>query len=567
MKHYRWAVQTPDPDKVRALADAINVSEPIARALCNRGIFTYDDAKAFFRPTLATFHPPLAMKGMDIAAARISKAIDNRERIMIYGDYDVDGTTGTSLLLMALRDMGASVDFYINDRQREGYGVALSGVQHAKETGVTLIISVDCGITAFEPVEYCNAHSIDFIICDHHESKHDMPNALAVLDPKQADCAYPFKELSGCGVAFKLIQAVSQLRGLDNDFACKYLDFVALAVAADIVPVIGENRTLLAEGIKRFQTNPRLSLRALADAAAVNLTKTSTTSLVFSLSPRINAAGRLDHARHVVELLTTSDDSKAKDVAELLERLNAERREIDRAMFLEAEEAARALTSIYPSSIVLYHPEWHLGVVGIVASRVVEKFYLPTVILTDSNGVLKGSVRSVAGLNVYQALSMCASHLVQFGGHDMAAGLSLKIEQLEAFRSAFEKTCSDLMSYDMRIPELQIDAEIELEQINEKFFSVLQQFEPCGPKNMHPLFLTRGLKPLYPPQLLKEQHLKFFVQDKLGRRFDAIGFGMPDRFAAIQNTTRSVSIVYSIDENEWNNEKKLQLRLRDVKVD
>ncbi len=566
-KQYRWIMHEPDTEKVQTLRQQINVSEPIARALVNRGITNYDEAKNFFRPSIEHLHSPFLMNGMKEAAERLSKAIDKHEKILIYGDYDVDGTTATSLLLLFLKKLGAEVEFYVNDRKTEGYGIALTGINYAISQNVKVVVTVDCGITSITPINYCRQNGVDVIICDHHEAKAERPDALAILDAKQDDCTYPFRELSGCGVAFKLACALCDLRGIDREFAFELLDFVALAVAADIVPIVEENRVLMSEGIKRIQLAKRPGLKALAEVSGLNVEQLSSSSIVFALSPRINAAGRLDHAREAIKLLTAQDENEAEKAAACLGDLNKTRREIDADVFKEAEEDAKKMLAQYASSIVLYKPDWHLGVIGIVASRIVERFYLPTIILTENEGILKGSARSVEGFNLFQAISNCQSHLIQFGGHEMAAGLSVHINQLDEFRRAFDNYCAENLEFELRTPTIQIDSELKLEQITSRFYNVLKQFEPCGPGNMHPLFLTRNLTLAYPPKLLKEQHLKFAVRDEQGRTFDVIGFGMAHYFDALKESGRCVSIIYSIDENEWNGTKTFQLRLRDLRME
>ncbi|MFN3386783.1 MAG: single-stranded-DNA-specific exonuclease RecJ [Candidatus Thermochlorobacter sp.] len=566
MKHFRWTLLEADQEKVSALMRAINVSEPIARALYHRGIFTYEDAKQFFCPSLEHLHSPFEMADMAKAARRLSDALDCGEKIMIYGDYDVDGTTGTSLLVLFLRELGADVMFYVNDRFKEGYGVSRSGIEYAHQQGVSLIISVDCGITAFEPAEYCKSLGIDFIICDHHESSDELPNAFAVLDPKQPGCNYLFKELSGCGVAFKLAEALCYVRGLDLNLARNYLDLVALAIAADIVDAVGENRVLLAAGIERTQINPRPALRALAKCAGLSLSNFTASSAVFTIAPRINAAGRLDHARQVIELLTTPNEEQIEHLALSLDELNTQRRSLDQLITEEAIEEASRLLLTYPSSIVLYKPDWHLGVVGIVASRVVEHFYVPTIILTESNGVLKGSARSVPGFNLYDAIAACKAHLIQFGGHAAAAGLSLSITSLENFRAAFEQVCAERLTFEQRIPEIRIDAELKLEQITPNFLKVLKRFEPCGPGNLHPVFLTRGLKQTCQARLLKEKHLKLNLATSQSQVYDAIGFNLHRYHDLVKDRSCTLDIVYSIEENTYNGNTTVQLRLRDLRA-
>ncbi|MCS7013796.1 MAG: single-stranded-DNA-specific exonuclease RecJ [Chloroherpetonaceae bacterium] len=567
-KHYRWRLLQPDSEKVFALARAINASLPIAKALCNRGIFTFDDAKRFFRPEEAPLHSPFLMRDMQHAAERLSQAIERGERIMIYGDYDVDGTTGTALLLLFLRELGAEVLFYINDRFKEGYGVARSGIEYAHEKGVSLIISVDCGITAFEPIKYAQSLGIDFIVCDHHESSLERPPALAVLDPKRPDCDYPFKELSGCGVAFKLAEAVCTVRGLPAERAYAYLDLVAAAIAADIVPALGENRTLLARGIAQTKKNPRLAFSEIFNCARYDSSHLSTSDLVFIVAPRINAAGRMDHARQVVELLTTANGDLAAHLALTLEKLNTERRHIDRQMTEEALRDAERLLSIYPSSVVLYKPDWHLGVVGIVASRIAEHFYVPTIVLTEANGVLKGSARSIADFDLYDAISACKEHLLQFGGHAAAAGLSLPITSLEAFRAAFERACAERLKMEQRNPEIVIDAELRLEEITPNFLAVLKRFEPCGPGNRHPVFLTRGVRQTCSVQVMKNEHLRLHLSNSHshGSIYPAVGFHFAHYLDMLQDRSRPLDIVYSIEENCYNGQTSVQFRLRDVQL-
>lgn len=570
----RWTLLAPDAETVAALCKAINVSEPIARCLVNRGITSFEAAKEFFRPSMARCHSPFLMKDMDKAARRVSQAIDAGERLMIYGDYDVDGTSATSMLYLYLRRIGAQVSYYVNDRFTEGYGVSISGLEYAVQNGVRVVVSVDCGITAIEPALYCKEHGIDFIVCDHHETKHDtgeaeLPDAFAVLDAKQPGCEYPFKELSGCGVAFKLMQAVSELRGTPPDVANRYLDLVALAAAADIVDLNGENRILAAEGMKQIATAPSAALKAMATIAKLDLTKTTTSNIVFTIAPRVNAAGRMGNARRAIAWLIAETDAEALVAAETLEAENTERRDIDREITAEALRHAEAMMQTRArSSLVLYNPDWHQGVIGIVASRVAERFYLPTVIFTDNGDDLKGSVRQgVAGFNVYDALAACTAHIKQFGGHAAAAGLSLNPRRLDDFRDAFDRACEERLPLEMRTPELFIDAELDLNVLTSNFLATLEQFAPHGPKSRQPLFITRGVLPAFKPQLLKEKHLKFAVKSKDGKLFDVIGFNMLHFYKLLESEKRPVSLVYSVEPNEWNGRVSIQLRLRDMKVE
>lgn len=565
MKKFRWTLLTPEQNNAKELSQVINVSLPIAKALLNRGVHTFEEAKSFFRPSREGVHSPFLLKDMKRAAERLVRAIREHEPIMIYGDYDVDGTTGTAMLYLFLSEVGANVFYYINDRHKEGYGVAMTGVEFAAEKGARVIVSVDCGISSADPIRAAFKHGIDFIICDHHEPS-ELPEAYAILDPKVENCGYPFRELCGCGVAFKLMQALAVLLEVDQERVFAYLDFVSLAIAADIVKLTDENRVLMTEGLKIIQTNPRLCLRAMADVCGFDLTKTSSSQIVFGIAPRINAAGRMEHAKKTIHWLTAQTESEAHEAAQELEQANRERREIDQQIFKEAELMAGGYANNYTSSIVLFKEEWHLGVIGIVASRVLEKLYRPTVILTAVDGIIKGSVRSVSGVNVYEALTECKEHLIQFGGHEYAAGLTMNAGQLDNFRKAFDLACEKRFDMEKRMPEIRIDAELQLDEINPKFFNVLRQFAPFGPDNPRPVFLTSNVRLVAPPRLLKDQHLKFTVKDSTGRAFDAIGFNMADTYAALCKSNALVSIVYSLDENEWNGRTSIQLKLRDLEI-
>lgn len=565
MKKYRWTLLSPDPEKAGHLSEAINVSLPVSKALLNRGVQTFDEAKAFFRPSREAIHSPFLLKDMHRAVERLVRAIQSNEPVMIYGDYDVDGTTGTAMLYLFLNEIGANAFYYINDRHKEGYGVAMSGIDHALRHGAKVIISVDCGISSADPIHYAHNNGIDFIVCDHHEPG-QLPNACAILDPKVGDSGYPFRELCGCGVAFKLMQALAETLQVDQERVFAYLDFVSLAIAADIVKLVDENRILMTEGLKIIQASPRLCLRAMAAVCGFDLTRTSSSQIVFGIAPRINAAGRLEHAKKAIHWLTAQTESEAHEAAMALEEVNRERREIDQQIFKEAELMAGSYANNFASSIVLFKEEWHLGVIGIVASRVLEKFYRPTVILTAIDGVIKGSVRSVSGVNVYEALCECEPHLIQFGGHEYAAGLTMNPDQLDNFRKAFDLACEKRFDMEKRMPEIRIDAELGLEEINPKFFNVLRQFAPFGPDNPRPVFLTSNVMLVAPPRLLKDQHLKFAVKDSTGRVFDAVGFNMADFYDALCKTSSPVRIVYSLDENEWNGRSSIQLKLRDLDI-
>ncbi len=563
MRKFRWHVLAPDPGKVDALSQAINVSQPIAKALVNRGIETYDEAKAFFRPTISDLHSPFLMNDMPKATDRVMHALEKKEKILIYGDYDVDGTTSTAMLVLFFRSLGANIDYYINDRHTEGYGISDEGIEYAGRSGATLIISVDCGIRAKKEVSESNAKGIDFIICDHHEPE-DLPEALAILNPKRKNSTYPYKDLCGCGVAFKLLQAIAEKHSLPTDDVLSYLDFVCLAIAADIVEMTGENRAMMVLGLERMNTNPRKNFKIMAEVCRLDLNTISSAGIVFGIAPRINAAGRMNHAKDALNWMIEQDESEIKTLAMNLEQVNTERREVDLAIFKEADAMANTAAHSFHSSLALYKDDWHLGVIGIVASRILEKYYRPTAILAASDGVLKGSVRSVQGVNVYEALRECQAHLVQYGGHEFAAGLTLLPEQLDEFRRAFDEACEKQFHLELQTPEIKIDAEIDLEQITPKFYNVLQQFAPFGPKNHHPVFLSRGLRLMRKPQLLKDAHIKCTVGNGSGTVFDAIGFNMPEKFSDLQNPNSAIDLVYAIDENTWNGKTSLQLKIKDL---
>jgi single-stranded-DNA-specific exonuclease len=567
----RWNVQPTDAAEVQHLSNAINVSLPIARALWLRGVRTFDAAKAFFRPQLSSLVSPFLMKDMNKAAERLCIAIAAKEKILIYGDYDVDGTTATSMLYLFLKEIGADVAYYINDRQKEGYGVAISGLSWAKQNGFTVVVSVDCGITAIEQAAFAKANGLDFIICDHHEAGSEggaLPDAFAILDPKQPECSYPFKELSGCGVAFKLMQAVSETLKADEKILNGYLDFVALAIAADIVKMNGENRILMSEGIKRINQSPRLWMIALAEEAGLNLPTVSSSQILFSIGPRINAAGRLGDARRAVELMTATTEAEARTAAKILELENLERQTIDRETFAQAErQAASQQASGGRSALVLYDANWHAGVIGIVASRIVEKFYLPTIMLTNVDGVLKGSVRSISGLNIYDAMCGCADLMIQFGGHAYAAGLTMELANLEAFRKKFNGIVAEKLTLELQTPEIKIDSPLSLADITPSFFNVLKQFAPFGPENPRPVFMAENVRLAASPRLMKEVHVKLTLTQEDSGVFEAVAFNRKDLYDfAMKHLGAAFDIAFTVEENNWNGKESIQLKLRDIKL-
>ncbi|HWR00696.1 MAG TPA: single-stranded-DNA-specific exonuclease RecJ [Chlorobaculum sp.] len=565
MKRFRWTRLEPDPYLVQGLSEAINVSTPIAAALCNRGISTFEKARHYFRPSLDDVPSPFLFQHMKHAVARILRAIAKSERIMIYGDYDVDGTTGTAVLSLFLLERGADVCHYINDRFSEGYGLSEAGIAYAEERKVTLIITVDCGIRAVEEVGLCTGKGIDVIICDHHEAD-ELPEAYAILNPKVKESGYPFRELCGCGVALKLIQAIVESEGGDRTRWTRYLDFVAIATAADLVSLQQENRAYLSEGLKLMRSSPRESLSEMASFMNVSPADFVMMHIAFGIAPRINAAGRMESAKTAIQWMLSSGQEEARRYATELEEMNTRRREIDAGITAKAESMVAGHCASFCSSIVLYDEEWHLGVLGIVASKILEKYGLPTVIMGRMNGLIKGSVRSVDNLNIYDVLQECSEHLEQFGGHHQAAGLTLRPEQLSAFRKRFDEVCSELLSVEQRQKELLIDAELSLGEITQNFMKVLEQFSPLGFGNREPLFVTTPCRLVGKPKLLKERHVKFMVQADRNQSFEVIGFDRPDIFADLDRHEGPPRIVLVCipERKQWNGREYIQLRLRDM---
>lgn len=571
----RWVLRpVDDPGAVAALQQALNnLPEALARALILRGIETFEQARQYFRPSPDHLHDPFAMRDMDAAADRVAGAIRRRERVLVYGDYDVDGTTSTTLLTHFLRSMGAPADYFIPDRFRDGYGLGTAGLDEAARLGATLVVALDCGITAVEEARYARSRGLDLVICDHHTPKDTLPDAVAVLDPKRPDCAYPFKDLCGCGVTFKLVQAVLERLDEPPERAFAYLDLVALATAADIVSLTGENRVLMREGLARIREAPRPGLAALAEEAGINLTQLTTRNVVFGLGPRINAAGRLEHASLAVDLLLAEDPPKTAALARRIEQINRERRAIDRNTAAEAERMAeRQLTARPRHTLVLHHPDWHQGVIGIVASRIVERFYRPTIMLATNGDLLKGSARSISGVNVYQALQGCADLLHEFGGHDHAAGLSLPEANLEAFRERFDAVVGATVTPEVLTPVVEADAELSLDTIDGRFWAVLRQFAPFGPGNMEPVFHARRLTlPADPRPLGNGEHLRFTVsQDTPSGPVTrtAIAFFMAEHLPVLResrHTGTPIEMLFTVQENNWKNQTTLQLRVKELR--
>ena len=560
----RWTLKSkPEKQKVQQLQKELQVDEIIATLLVQRGIETYEQAKTFFRATLEDLHNPYLMKDMDVAVNRIENAIKNKENILVFGDYDVDGTTAVSLVSSYLKSFYSNIDTYIPDRYDEGYGISFKGIDYAEDNGITLIIALDCGIKSIEHVEYANEKGIDFIICDHHRPGPVLPNAIAVLDPKREDCSYPYDELCGCGVGFKLIQALGQNREQTIKDLLPYLDLVAIAIAADIVPMTGENRVLAKFGLEIINSNPRSGIQALIQ----NIKKQaiSITDVVFVVAPRINAAGRIKHGNYAVQLLTEFNLEQASEFALEIEEFNTDRRGLDKQITKEALLQIEENQEENRFSTVVYQEDWHKGVIGIVASRLIENFYRPTLVFTKSGDKLAASARSIKDFDVYNALEACAEYLEQFGGHMYAAGMTLKEENYVDFKKAFEKTVQETIHPDLLIPEISIDAEIDFSNINPKFVRILNQFEPFGPQNMHPIFLTKNVTDTGHGKLMgkEEEHIRLFLKQDNSDGIGAIGFGLGKKIDITKNFT-PFDIVYSVEENEWNGNVSLQLRLRDI---
>ncbi len=574
-----WVLKSPgDPEKIAELSNVLNIDRSLSNLLVQRGIATLEDARTFFRPTLDNLFDPFLMKDMDKAIARITRALDKKENILVYGDYDVDGTSAVSLVYTFLHSFHDQIDFYIPDRYDEGYGISVKGIDFAVQNNVKLIIALDCGIKAVEKIAYASSKGVDFIICDHHRPGAEIPAAVAVLDPKRNDCPYPYKELSGCGIGFKLIQAYTQQHNLPFEDLTQYLDLVAISIASDIVDITGENRILAHFGLKLINTRPRPGLEALLRYSAmmknddgqggcVFIRELTITDLVFMIGPRINAAGRIESGKNSVRLLITKDLDDAKRVAVQINEHNTERKTLDTFATQQALGMIGADAQLKSArSTVIYHPDWHKGVIGIVASRLTETYYRPTIVLTLSNGLITGSARSVRDFDIYEAVDACSDLLEHFGGHKFAAGLSLKPENLDAFRKRFESVVSERLQGIELVPVLEVDALLALNKINSRFYSILRQFAPFGPGNMAPLFVTKGVMDAGGSRIVGKNHLKLSVvhPDIAGGPFSAIAFQQGERFGLIEKQI-PFNICYHIEENEWNGSVNLQLNIKDIK--
>lgn len=565
-KRWTWKEQ-PEVSAVAELSAQLNnLDHVLTSVLIQRGIDSFDKAKAFFRPDIQMLHDPFLMKDMDIASSRLVSAVQNREKIMVYGDYDVDGTTSVATMCLFLKSLGANVGFYIPDRYKEGYGVSEIGIRSIAKDEYTLLITLDCGIKAHNEIALANELGMDVIICDHHTPDESLPKATAVLDQKRPDCSYPDKNLCGCGVGFKLIQAVAKELNLSDEEVMRFLDLVAVAIGADIVPLVGENRILAFHGLNKLNTNPVPGIGALIHHAQYDKPALGMTDVVFGVAPRINAAGRIESGSSAVRLLTMEDELEAIEFGKDLNRYNQERKDLDHTITEQALQTIRNSEALQNKKTnVLYDPEWHKGVIGIVASRVQGEFYKPTIILTKSGDVVAGSARSVNGFNIYDAIDACSDLLIQFGGHKYAAGMTLEEDQVDAFIEKFENEVAATIEDELLIPEIRIDHQLNLDQINDKFYRVQRQFEPFGPENWEPVFSSKDCLLKSAPRIVGKDHLKLTLFQEGGPTFDAIGFNLGPYFNELDEGV-PFEIAYTIDENTWNGRTTLQLKLKAIRV-
>ena len=560
----RWKILSEQKEKIDSLQKELNIHPALCKILVQRSFETFDKAKNFFRPQLSQLHDPWLMKDMDKAVRRIQSAVENKEKILVFGDYDVDGTTAVACLYRLIKKIHPYTDFYIPNRYREGYGVSKAGIDFAKENGFTLVIALDCGIKSIDLIAYARELDIDFIVCDHHLPDMELPPAVAILNPKQKDCNYPYKELCGCGVGFKLIMALADKLKLPEDYVFENLDLVATAIAADIVPVTGENRVLAYYGLKKANENPNYGIKALSFLSSLKK-ELHINNLVFMIAPRVNAAGRMDDAGKAVKMFIADSYEEALHYAEMLHIDNTNRKEADGNITTEALTMIQGNEEwLGRKSTVVFQPHWHKGVVGIVASRLIEHYHRPTVVLTQSGEFASGSARSVPGFNLYEAVHACKEHLLGYGGHFAAAGLTMEVEKVEAFRTLFEKVVSSTIDPDYLIAEVIIDAEIKFSDIQWGFYNIIRQMEPFGPENLRPVFIARNVSDIGFSKIVKEDHIRFVLhQDNV--TFTGIGFGMAEKFHLMQ-LKKPLDIVFKIDENEWNGQKSLQLRMIDFRL-
>jgi single-stranded-DNA-specific exonuclease len=567
-----WVIKSQGSEaEVLALSRSLGISKALANLLVQRGITTFDAAKAFFRPELSQLHDPFLMKDMDVAVERILAAIAGGEGVLVYGDYDVDGTTAVALMYSFLKDHLKNLDYYIPNRYNEGYGVSEKGIDYAAEKGYRMIIALDCGIKAVQKVAYARSKGIDFIICDHHNPGDEMPDAVAVLDPKRVDCNYPYKELSGCGVGFKLIQALATRMGIAFEEITHFLDLVVVSIASDIVPINGENRVMAFHGLQRLTDSPRIGLQAIKDVASFSSKAITIEDIVFKIGPRLNAAGRMESGNTAVELLVSNDQDQALAISKNINTINIERRDVDTSITRQAVEMIQRDKYLQEQkSTVLYNPEWHKGVIGIVASRLMDYYYRPTVILTLSDGLATGSARSVNGFDIYQAVESCSDLLENFGGHKYAAGLTMKVSNIKKFTRRFEEFVGENIHQDQLIPVVEIDTELQLSEIDEKFVRVLNQFQPFGPENNTPVFLTENVSDNGMGKRVGTEgdHLRLnLVQEENPYKvFTAIAFQKGKLFDRICEGM-SFDICYTVEENEYRGRTSTQLNIRDLKFD
>lgn len=570
MLEKRWVYKKKAPDAlVRRLSSQLNVKWILPALLIQRDIEDFDSAKKFFNPQLDDLHEPFLMKDMRKAVDRILEALELGEGIMVYGDYDVDGTTSVALMYGFLRMLGyPELKYYIPDRYKEGYGISFKGIDYAEENDISLIIALDCGIKAVDKIDYANEKNIDFIICDHHTPGEEVPKAKAILNPKQIDCEYPYKELSGCGIGFKLIQALCEAMERDPRDAFAFLDLLAISIASDIVSMTGENRLMCYHGLKKINEQPSPGIAALMHIASLDNNKIlNVRDLVFGLGPRINAAGRIEKATNALELLIEKDFNQALNKAGAVDTQNTQRREFDTNITHEAIEMIRSSEKMVNSkTTVLFKEDWHKGVIGIVASRCIEHYHRPTIIFTESNGMATGSARSVPEYNIYEAILTCEDMLESFGGHKFAAGLTIRKERLEDFREKFEETVSNTILPEQLIPKIDVDLEIELSEITEKLIENIERMSPFGPDNMRPVFVSKNVRLYQSPNILKEKHLKMKLVDEKSEPIEAIGFGMAE-FERFLEPNKTFSICYSLSINEFRGIRSIQLLLKDIKTE
>ncbi|MEO7265983.1 MAG: single-stranded-DNA-specific exonuclease RecJ [Ferruginibacter sp.] len=566
MPEKRWNILTADESMILSLQKSLGINAGICSILTQRGISNFEDARQFFRPGLNMLHDPWLMKNMDKAVERIQKAFNDNENILVFGDYDVDGTTAVAMMFQFLSKVNSpeKIKYYIPHRYREGYGVSKMGIDYASENEISLIICLDCGIKSTELISYASSIGIDFIVCDHHTPDKTLPNAVAILNPKQPGCEYPYKELCGCGVGFKLITALAQQLGLPVEICYEYIDLAATAIAADIVPITGENRVLAYFGLQKINNNPIPGFKALIELAGLKKALTIS-NVVFVIAPRVNAAGRMDDAKKAVQLFIEKDFKRAMEFAEMLHSDNSDRKDAD----VTITEEALAIIENYQNghlkkSSVVFKDHWHKGVVGIVASRLIEHYHRPTIVLTESGGLITGSARSVTGFNLYDAIYACREHLVAYGGHFAAAGLSMLPESLDAFTEQFEKVVANTIDEKFLIPEIIIDAEISFKDITQSFFNIIEQMEPFGPGNMKPVFICKNVINTGYSKILKELHIRFVLKhDEI--ILNGIGFNMAEKFHLLEQN-QPLDILFNIDENEWNGTTSLQLKMIDFRL-